>query len=62
MSIYPGIISFQLKNYKKSYTLIAEAIKINPKDAEAYNNMGIVLNQNLINLIQLIINFVMQLN
>ena len=37
-----GIVSFQLKDYKKSSELISEAIKINPKDAEAYNNMGIV--------------------
>jgi len=38
-----GIISFTLEDYKKSADLIAKAITINPKDAEAYNNQAFVL-------------------
>ena len=56
-----GIISFQLKDYKKSSGLISEAIKINPKDAEAYNNMGIV-SKKLNQLDIALIIFLMQLN
>ena len=37
-----GIISFQLKDYKKSSEFIAKAIEVNPNDAEVYNNMAIV--------------------
>ena len=38
-----GIISFKLEDYKKSADLIAKAITINPKNAEAYNNQAFVL-------------------
>jgi len=38
-----GIISFQLKDYKKSSELISQAIKINPNNSEAYNNQAFVL-------------------
>ena len=38
-----GIISFQLKDYKKSSELISQAIKVNPNDAETYNNQAFVL-------------------
>ena len=38
-----GIISFKLEDYKNSADLIAKAVTINPKDAEAYNNQALVL-------------------
>ena len=37
-----GIISFKLEDYKMSTDLIAKAVTINPKNAEAYNNQSIV--------------------
>ena len=38
-----GIISFKLKDYKNSADFISKAIKVNPSDAEAYNNQSLVL-------------------
>ena len=36
-----GIISFKLEDYEMSADLIAKAVTINPKNAEAYNNQSI---------------------
>ena len=40
-----GIILFQKKEFKESIKIIEESIKLNPNQAEIYNNLGIAYSQ-----------------
>ena len=35
-----GLALTELKNYSKAKNILKQAIKVNPKFAEAYNNLG----------------------
>ena len=41
--IKKGVVMFHLNNYQGAISLYDRAIKISPKESDAYNNKGIVL-------------------